>query len=116
MGEHYLDTVGVGGSIPPVPTKTEEVQEKTAPAKSGQRIWICSFRHERHPVAVRPRKMDASVFLCLPDSVQKPSESRVRGSAARTGKDRVKLPAGFHWEGVDSWCEKRCNYRQSQRR
>jgi len=22
VGEHYLDTVGVGGSIPPVPTKT----------------------------------------------------------------------------------------------
>ncbi len=22
VGEHYLDTVGVGGSIPPVPTRT----------------------------------------------------------------------------------------------
>jgi len=46
--------------------------------------------------------MDASVLLCLPDSVQKPSESRVRGSPASTGKDRVKLPAGFDRLGVDS--------------
>jgi len=23
VGEHYLDTVGVGGSIPPVPTNLE---------------------------------------------------------------------------------------------
>ena len=40
MGEHYLDTVGVGGSIPPAPTKYSSKQRESSKEYVGHDLQL----------------------------------------------------------------------------
>jgi hypothetical protein len=54
VGEHYLDTVGVGGSIPPVPTTPESAADgllgSTLPSSSESRAKRCAECYSAQPL------------------------------------------------------------------